>query len=120
MNNGPPETTDTERVVQEVLAQIDHDSQRYRGGRHKKPTLGPKRVRSADRGEVKPASHIPSSDSQRGRSFSVEGWSRRCGEPAQCYKCKGFRHFAKHCLSDGYCLVGPNGLLFCPSSRPLS
>ncbi len=33
VNNGPPDTTDTERVVQEVLAQLGHDSRKHRGGR---------------------------------------------------------------------------------------
>ncbi len=32
MNNGPPDTTDTERVVQEVLAQLGHDSRKHQGG----------------------------------------------------------------------------------------
>ena len=45
VTSGPPETTDTERVVQEVLAQLGQDSQRNQGGRRKKPTPGPNRVR---------------------------------------------------------------------------
>ncbi len=44
VNNGPPDTTDTERVVQEVLAQLGHDSCKHQGGRRRKPTPGPKRV----------------------------------------------------------------------------
>ncbi len=56
VNNRPPDTTDTERVVQEVLAQLGHDSRKHRGWRRRKPTPGPKRVRSAERREVKPAS----------------------------------------------------------------
>ena len=45
-----------------------------------------------------------------GRSSSAEGWSRSRGEPAQCFRCKGFRHFTKDCPSDGYYRVGPSGL----------
>ncbi len=110
VNNGPPDTTDTERVVQEVLAQLGNDSRKHRGGRCRKPTPGPKRVCSADRREVKPASRMPSRDSRRGRSPSTEGHSRSREEPSQCYKCKGFGHFARDCPSDGYYRVGPNGL----------
>ncbi len=40
VTSGPPETTDTERVVQEVLAQLGQDPQRNRGGRRRKPTPG--------------------------------------------------------------------------------
>ncbi len=73
VHNGHSDTTDTERVVQEVLAQMGHDSHRHRGGRRRKPTPTPKRVHSADRGEVKPASSMPSRDSRWGRSLSTEG-----------------------------------------------
>ena len=66
VNNGPPDTTDTERVVQEVLAQMGPDSRKHWGGRCRKPTPGPKRVHSADRREVKPAFHTPSRDSRLG------------------------------------------------------
>ncbi len=99
------ETTDTERVLKEILAQLGQESQRNRGGRRRRPTPGPKweRVRSAERKEVKPVSHTPSRDSRRGRSPSMGGRSRSRGEPSKCYKCKGFGHFAHY-------QVGPNGL----------
>ncbi len=42
VNNGPPDTTDTERVVQEVLAQLGHDSRKHWGGRRRKPSPDPK------------------------------------------------------------------------------
>ncbi len=60
-----PGTTDTERVVQEVLAQLGHETRKHQGGQRRKPTPGPKRVRSADRREAKPASRTPSRDSRR-------------------------------------------------------
>lgn len=52
------------------------------------------RLFSADRREVKPHSHTPSRDSQRGHT-SVEGRPRSRDEPSECYRCKGFGHFAK-------------------------
>ncbi len=110
MTSGPPETTDTERVVQEVLAQLGQDLQRNRGGRCRKPTPGPKPVLSTEQKELKPASHTPSQDSRRGRSPSTESRSRSRGEPAQYYHCKGFGHFANECPSEGFYRVGPNGL----------
>ncbi len=42
--SGPPDTTNTEQVVQEVLAQLGQDPQWNRGGRCRKPTPRPKRV----------------------------------------------------------------------------
>ncbi len=64
VNNGPPDTTDMQRVVQEVLVQIGHYSQKHRGRRLKKPPPGPKQVRSVDRREVKPAPpHAPAGQS---------------------------------------------------------
>ncbi len=110
MTSGTPETTDTDWVGQEVLAQLGQDPQRNRGGRHRKPTLGPKRVRSTERKELKPTSRTPSRDSRHGRSSSTESRSRSRGEPAQCYRCKGFGHFARECPSEGFYKVGPNGL----------
>ena len=110
VTSGPPETTDTDRVVQEVLAQLGQDPQRNRGGRRRKPTPGPKRVRSTERKELKPASRTSSRDSRRGRSPSTESRSRSRGEPAQCYRCKGLGHFARECPSEGFYKVGPNGL----------
>ncbi len=92
VNNEPPDTTDTEQVVQNVLAQMGHGSQKRWGSRRRKPTSCPKLVRNADRRGVKPASRTPCWDSRWGRSSSVEGWSLlRDGEPSQCYKCKRFR-----------------------------
>ncbi len=64
VTSGPIDTTDMELVVQEVLAQLGQDLQQNRGGRHRKPTPGPKRVRSAERKEIKPASRTPSRDSR--------------------------------------------------------
>ncbi len=110
VTSGPPETTDTDRVVQEVLAQLGQDPQRNRGGRRRKPTPGPKRVRSTEWKELKPASRTPSQDSRRGHSPSTESRSRSRGEPAQCYRCKGLGHFARECPSEGFYKVGPNGL----------
>ncbi len=107
VNNGTPDTIDTERVVQEVLAQLPHDPCKQWGGRRRRLTPGPKRVQSADRREVKPASRTPSRDSRQGRSPSTEGRSRSRDEPSQCYKCKGFGHFARDCPSHGYYWVGP-------------
>ena len=95
VKNGPPDITDTERVIQEFLAQLGHDSRKHRGGRRMKPTPGPKQVQSADRREAKPASRTLSTDSRRGRSPSTEGQSHSRDEPSQGYKCKGFGHFAK-------------------------
>ncbi len=77
VTSGQSETTDTDRVVQEVLAQLGRDPQRNRGGRCRKPTPGPKRVRSTERKELKPASRTPSRDSRRERSPSTESRSRR-------------------------------------------
>ncbi len=42
VTSGPPETTDTERVVQEVLAQLGQDPQQNQGGRCRNPTPGVK------------------------------------------------------------------------------
>ncbi len=110
VTSGPPETTDTERVVQEVLAQLGQEPQRNQGGRRRKPTPGPKRVWSTEQKELKPASRTPSWDSRCGCFPSTESRSRSRGEPAQCYRCKGFGHFARECQSEGFCKVGPNGL----------
>ena len=108
--NGHPDTTDTERVVQEVLAQMGHDLQRNQGRRHRKLTPGPKRVQSVERKDIKPASRTPSRERQRGCSPSTESQSLSRGEPAQCFRCKGFGHFAKDCPSEGFYKVGPNSL----------
>ncbi len=97
-------------MVSEVLAQMVNDSCKHQGGRRRNPTPGPKQVRSADRREVKPASRMLSQDSRRDHSASTEGWSCSLDEPTQCYKRKGFGHYAKHCLSDEYYKVGCNGL----------
>ena len=105
-----PDITDTERVAQEVLAQMGHDLQWNQGGRRRKPTPGPKRVRSVERKDLKGASHTPSCDNRCGRSPSNESQSCSRGEPAQCYHCKGFGHFARECPSEGFYKVGPNGL----------
>ncbi len=86
VTSGPPETTDTDRVVQEVLAQLRQDPQRNRGGRCRKPTPGPKRVRSIEQKELKPASPTPSRDSQRGRSPSTESRSCSAMVPLQGFR----------------------------------
>ncbi len=72
VTSGPPDTTNTEQIVQEVLAQLGQDPQRNRGGRCRKPTPGPKRVRSMERKEIKPASRTPSHSNRCGCSPSRE------------------------------------------------
>ncbi len=118
----PGETTDTEQVVQEILAQLGHEPQRNRGGRRRRPTSGPKWewVRNTERKETRPASHTLSSDSRRECSSRTEGRSCSRGEPSQCYKCKGFGHFARDCPSDAHDRVGPDGLPVSGLSRDSS
>ncbi len=100
----------SEWVVQEVQAQLGHDPQCNRGGRCRRPTPCPKLMCSVERKEVKPVFHMPFRHSWHRRSSSTNGHSRSRGEPTQCYRCKGFRHFAKDCPSDGFYHIGPNDL----------
>ena len=60
----PPDPTDTERVVQEVLAQLGHDSHKHRGGRCRKPNLAQNeyRVRTGGRSSLLLAHHLETVD----------------------------------------------------------
>ena len=52
----------------------------------------------------------PSRDYKRERSTCNERQSKRREDPAQCYHCKGYRHFARKCLSNGLYRLRRNGL----------
>ncbi len=56
VTSGPPDTTEKERVVQEVLDQMGHDPQRNRGGRRRKRT--PKTKASLKCGEKRSQTHF--------------------------------------------------------------
>ena len=113
MSNERARSPDHKELVKEVLAQLGHGSRPHdREVRRRRPTPGPTWVRSADRREIQSSlSRTPSRDSRRGRSASSDRRSgSRDGSP-QCYRCKGYGHFAKDCPSEGFCRIGPNGLL---------
>ncbi len=71
--NESANSIDTECLVQEVLAQLGHEPHHNQGGRRRRPTSGPQRVRSVERKEIKPTPHTPSGDSWHGHSSSAEG-----------------------------------------------
>ncbi len=105
MNSGPPDATDTERVVQEVLAQLGPDSRKRQGGRHESllPVQNGCEVQTGGRLSLLPT-HRPR---------IVDGDAlllQKDGLTVEMNPHNGFGHFARYCPSDGYYQVGPNGL----------
>ncbi len=103
-------SSDTDELVKEVLAQLKRDKRERRDTRSRPPTPGPQSVRSTERKDTKDASRSPSRDYKRDRSTSNDRLSRSREGPAQCYRCKGYGHFARDCPSEGHYRIGPNGL----------
>ncbi len=68
MSNERARSPDHKELVKEVLAQLGHGSPPHdQEVRRRRPTSGPKRVRSADRRKIQSSSsRTPSRDSQRG------------------------------------------------------
>ncbi len=112
MSNERARSPDHKELVKEVLAQLGHGARsRERETHRRRPTHGPKRVRSADRREIQSSSsRTPSRNSHRGRSASSDRRSRSRDAPPQCFSCKGYGHFAKECPSEDFYRIGPNGL----------
>ena len=112
VSNEHARSPDHKELVKELLVQLGHWScLRDREVRHRRPTPGHKRVRSADRREIQSSSsRTPSRNSHRGRSASSDRRSRSRDGPPQCYRCKGCGHFAKECPSEGFNKIRPNGL----------
>ncbi len=100
--------------MKDVLAQLSRDAKSGQSVCQQLPTPGTRRVRSTDRKDTKPSvtssSRTPSREGWRGLSSSAEGWSRSRDGPMQCYRCKGYGHFAKDCPSEDFYKIGTNGL----------
>ena len=117
------------RIADQILAKIGPELRQSREPKRRPPTPGPQRVRSAERTTTPPArkdatteaKHEKSKEKERGRSPSTER-GRSCSRdgPPQCFKCKGFGHYMRDCLSLDFYTVGPNGLpiknVMCPRS----
>ncbi len=108
------QSPDTKQLVKDVLAQLSRDRRSSQSVRKWPPNPGPKRVRSTDKKDTKPSanssSRTPSREGWRGHSSSAEGRSRSRDGPLQCYRCKGYGHFAKDCPSQDFYKIEPNGL----------
>ncbi len=105
---------DTKQLVKDLLALLSRDVKSGQSVRKRPPTPGPRRVRSTDRKDTKPSANsslcTPSREGWHGQSSSAEGRSRSRDGPMQCYRCKGYGHFAKDCPSEDFYKIGPNGL----------
>ncbi len=107
------------RIADQIWAKIGPELRQSRDPKHRPPTPGPQRVRSAERTTTPPvrrdastkAKREKSKEKERGRSPSTEmSRSRSRDGPSQCYKCKGFGHVMRDCPSLDFYTVGPNGL----------
>ncbi len=103
-------SSDADELVKEVLAQLRRDKRERRDTRSRPPTPGPQRVRSTERKDTKDTSRSPSKDYKRDRSTSNDRRSRIREGPSQCYRCKGYGHFARDCPSEGHYRIGPYDL----------
>ncbi len=118
-SEGEGPETETDRIVDQLLARLGPELRQSRDPKRRPPTPGPQRVRSVER-EVSPASPKEPSKNKgpekaeernRGRSPSTDrSWSRNREGPPQCYKCKGYGHLMRDCQSGEFYTVGPNGL----------
>ncbi len=102
------------QLVNDVLAHLSRDGKSGQSVWKRPPTPAPKRVRSTDRNDTKPSANSSSDTLSRegwcGRSSSAEGRCRSQDGPSQCYRCKGYGHFASDCPSQDFYKIGPNGL----------
>ncbi len=112
VSNEGAKSPDHKDLGKEMFTQLGHGSHpRDREVHCRRLTPGPKQVRSADRREIQyTSSRTPSRRSHRGQSPSSDRCFRNRGGPLQCYRCKGYGHFAKECPSEGFYKIGPNGL----------
>ncbi len=105
---------DTMQLVKDVLAQLSRDARSGQSVHQRPPTPGPRRIRCTDRKHTKPSvnssSCTPSREGWRGQSSSAERRSHSRDGPMQCYRCKGYGHFAKDCPSEDFYKIGLNRL----------
>ncbi len=107
-SEGEGPETETDRIVDQLLAQLGPELRQSRDPKRCPPTPGPQCVRSVER-EASPAPPKEPSKNKgpektgkrnRGRSPSTDrSRSRNREGPPQCYKCKGYGHFMRDCPS---------------------
>ncbi len=120
-SEGEGPETETDRIVDQLLAQLGPELRQSRDLKRRPPTpRAPMREKSGA-GSVS-RSRCPKEPSKnkgpekagernRGRSPSTDrSRSRNRDGPPQCYKCKGYGHFMRDCPSGDFYTVGPNGL----------
>ncbi len=118
-SDGEGSETETNRIVDQLLARLGPELRQSRDPKRCPPTPGPQRVRSMER-EVSPTpakepskNKGPEKTGERnwGRLPSTDrSWSRNRDGPPQYYKCKGYGHFMRDCPSGDFYAMGPNGL----------
>ncbi len=118
-SEGEGPETETDRIVDQLLARLGPELRQSRDLKRRPPTLGPQRVRSVE-WETSPAHPKEPSNNKgpektgernRGRSPSTDrSRSRNRDGLPQCYKCKGYGHFMRDWPSGDFYNVGPNGL----------
>ena len=118
-SEGEGSETEATRIVDQILARLGPELRQSRDPKRHPPTPRPQCVRSVE-WEVSPASPKEPSKNKgsektgernRGCSPSTDrSRSRNREGPPQCYKCKGYGHFMRDCLSGDFYTVGPNGL----------
>ncbi len=118
-SEGEGPETETDRIVDQLLARLGPELRQSRDPKRRPPTPGPQRMRSVEREVSAAPLKEPSKnkgpektgDQNQGCSPSTDrSRSRNRDGPHQCYKCKGYGRFMRDCPSGDFYTVGPNGL----------